>query len=578
MIQTHKEERPACEELDQSRQEPYMRMKKLPAFDSTLGSNLPINDAEKQLVESLANELAYEFCRAAANPDKDFGCDTIAGKMQRILDKSNRKRRRDYQRRARALLDKDFAARRHFFGEFGEANARHRLDTDALGSMRQEWVEAAITERVSAYQNDVNQFAKFTADAGVPYLTKTRLKGVLSKQQQTLDFIQTNINEPQTLTFYWSTEVEGAEIGEWEVYLINTDIVVASGTTDSTGQFTIDFSTFVPPQATSQPLNYFVRIRPRTRSKTIVTPGATPGETAKHTVPSEILGGFSNPVWVTYVKGLDLPEEQFNFQWAFRQLELHLDEIHLKIPQSGSGSDEYLMYGTVHEITGPDDGVIHQFSGFYELGDGKPWKKDLHQHLVFDLGDPNTSSWPKAYVVLVHLIEVDDGGAYTDIINDLWDLAVELLPKLYDDIEKALRKLGIDKWGAAGGAAFLIGLSALIAGSIKTAIIGMVLALLAYVVAMVVLALEDDYFGTQSLVLPLPTNTMEYVETIPGNSVAKTVVDNQNAPYGSYVTDSERLRIYGNAGYPSAGGFDGIVDITLHWRFRNLMDYSLPMP
>lgn len=560
--------------------EPHMQFRRQPSFDPTLGGAQPTSDEERQLVESLANELAYRFVLAAANPAKQFACDSIEARVQRILAGKSRASRDGYQHRAANLLKRNFADRQMMFGEFARSGARRQQGSVDLASRRDALASAAARKRVEAYARDITAFADYAANSGINCIpvTRTTLKGELSWNLDQY-YTQIEINQPQVLHFSWSTEAEDAEIGEWQVCLNNSLNVVASGTVNqSGGNFSIDFSDFLVPVPYPVPLNYFVRIRPRTKAKTVTVPGATPGSTVKHTESSKILGGYSNPVWVTYVMDTSAPQT-FNIGWAFRKLDLVLDSIHLVRPQSGEGTDEYYLYGTVHEV-GPDGGTLHEIDATYhELGGGDhPRFKELHDSMTFDLDLPTSAAWPKAYVVMMHLIEVDGGGEFAEIIADFWELAEDIMPDIYDAIKGALEELGIDEWGASGAAALAVAIAGAISANVATAVAGAVLAALAYVVAVVIIADEDDYFGSFTHVLPVIASTEDYVlSEFDGETRGPTQVDDPNAPYGSFVTKKERFRVYGQAYFPSASAYDGIVDINLHWRFWQ-MEYVPILP
>lgn len=546
---------------------PFVPFQRPSPFHGSLNLAAACCPEEEELARSLADEFAYAIAVAALSSDKEACCcaNSVVAAARRRLAQLDAKKRAAIQARAREILGKDAAEQQRYFGSFAGPGARDRLNAPVLNRQRRALLERAVRKRLELQSAETSALHKFYMAGGLKALlaAKTRLEGVASFELASF-FTERNMNEPETLTFRWNTEVEEAEIGQWKVCRLPSRSVVASGSVGVGHVLTIDFKQFLAPQPSPTPQLYEVTVTPATAPKFVKQPGASPGSTITAKVPSEAVGLPSNPVRIAYVRDTSIPQV-FDELRVYRTLELHIDHLEMVEQQSGFGKDEYWLYGTVHESAGAEDITVFELPKRFALlpeeddaEDDTPTIKELNDTRSFHLEYPSSARWPKTYTVTLTVIESDGGEEVAEWMAFVWDTAsLWITAGIRDFVEN---DLGLEGFAANASAASLAAIAGALAASIGAAIGGLVLAFAAGILAMVTAAVADDYYETKALILVLPTNTEDYVAELDGAA----------QPDGTYRLKARYPQFrYQTQGSGSVQLRDGLVGVKLHWELKD---------
>lgn len=520
---------------------------------------------EEELAKSLADEIAYSIALAATDPQTEDCCceNVILAAVRRRLAGLDARKHKEIQARAHDLLGRDAREQARYFGSFAGRGAARRPGGAVLNRQRRALLERAVRYRIDEQRGDISALHRFHIAGGLQAFLgeKTTLEGVVSFELAEF-YTERNLNQTETLTFRWSTEVEEAEIGQWRLLRLPSRSVVASGSAGVGQLFTIDLDQYLAPQPSTFPQLFEVVITPSTAPRFEKQPGASPGSTITVKIPSQAVGLPSNPVRIAYVRDPSLPQV-FDEVNVYRKLELHVDHIEMVDQQSGLGNDEYWLYGTIQEIAGTTRKVHELQKTFASLPepDATPNRKAVNDVYSFHLEYPSSSRWPKTYAVILTLLEEDGGDDVAEWMGWIWNAATGWLgDAIFDKVSEELEDLGLAKYPSQAAAASVAAVAAAIAGSITAAVGGLVLGFVAGILAIVTQAVADDFYGTKVVTLVLPTNTEDYVTQLPGDA----------QPDGSFRLRPRRPKFrYETPGGGSVKLRDGVVEVQLHWEFKD---------
>jgi hypothetical protein len=347
-------------------------------------------------------------------------------------------------------------------------------------------------------------------------------------------------------------------------------MLLASGSAGDApgGFFSIDLSKFLPLQPPSSPAQYLVRVTPGTKPKWQPSDDATgPGAM----VPGKAVGPQSDPVVITY-SSVTAPQVSFNIFDVHKTAVCTVESIHMIQESEESGTEEFHIAGVVQETLPPTSdhpGEQGTFAKYAELNPDGPTWQDLSSSVEFYLGSPFTLDWPRMFTVIISILEEDDGGSLA-----AWQAAMATIAQEASsgDIGQALLDYLEDNFGdyiddigeLVNAGAEVAQLVASIVGSTAAAVGGMVIAAAALILSDVIASLPDDFYGVGTYLLVLPTNSLEYVHNLPG----------QMTSYGGWRLDSETIEFKGQASWPDAATFDGMVGVAVHWTLRDTMTVS----
>ncbi len=556
------------------------------------------NAAEEQFVRKFANEFSQTLAVVAANPDVSFSAGSFAAHVRSAYMQLDPSRRRTFRPGSLKLLPTTGATR---------PTALVRVDAQDVATlraqppgfspaMRQEF-RALINNRIDGFPSIVGSLTR-SKSAGLIRQPKTWIEGGVFGEANAGGKQEITLNQPQVLGFKWRSEEIGARAGYWELKQAATgqlrERVLATGTTGmdmskpgSQGFFEIDFAKYLPPKPpTLGAARYTVRIKPlpqQRREAQKVAPGGKigPPSNAPKITP---VGPPKEPdgvgPWSTYVVihyGFSTTPPQ-TFHDVYRRVHLYLDSIYLVEDQYGPGAEEFSVDGFVQSYSPSGAGNQYRLGGFARLDPDGPRLHRYGGRVTFDL--PSAGDFPRAYTVVLSILERDDGGMWGDWQQALWKVAREALSneielamkerlteireKMVNDVNAETMKAAIEAFKAAMTDDYLAALLKMFAQFIISAIEG---------------GLPDDYYGTEVITFVMPTNRADVVQ----NSVAFWVshtgespeVEGTHALTGQLLNDGQFrvkpkvVRFYGQPSYPEAGAFDGKVDVTMHWAFTN---------
>ena len=546
-----------------------MNRRGLPA---TMTVAKPYTREEKDFIKAFAATLSHATAVIAAEPELAVTAGSLAHRVQRDYLRFRPDRRSAIQQRARARLRGPIEQRQRYFGAYANrgpeawTRAESGLDPDLRRMLRD-----AVRARVDFQREEITEsLAVATAVEfhGALPLSKTTLEiGYFSGDVQAAWTTQT-IFSPIQIELRWETNVPGAERGVWQLFKAggSGEVLLASGKAgDAPGSiFEIDLADYLPPQPPSAPGVYRIRVTPGTKPS--VVQGSTASKTGKS--PGTAVGPPSNDVIITY--SANAPSGvQFEIYDIYQKMYFELEMIHMIEDQMGGGAEEFYVAGFVQETfpaSSSQEGGQNKFGPFFaELHPDGPRTKKLPHSSTFFLNKPNTKEWPRAYTVVISVIEEDDGGALNDWESSVWNIAEdaiggEVKQIIEDVLEEQFQEYVGENIGqiiqAGGQIAQLI---ASLIGTATSAIAGMIVAAAAFVIADIISGMSDDYYGTKVFVFVLPTNITDYVKSLPGEPIT-----------GGYVLDTQRLGFQGSTSWPEATAWDGYVKVSFHFEFTDI--------
>lgn len=457
------------------------------------------------------------------------------------------------------------------------------------------------------------QFAPSTGQPGVSKVDNTRtiihntwLRGGYFSEVNQDTFTEITIHTPGFIKFEWGTTIQDADQGLWRLMRKDTAqnyTQIASGIATNTagGRFDVDLRPYLPASPPTSPSVYHVEVIARKQATTDNTTNTSLGQGGTK-IGATSLGTWSNPVIITYVADT-MPITQFYD--VYRKATLVLDKIILVEDQYGPGQEEYFVAGFVQELLQNCDSGPCTFSRPGKQVSFAPSLSDINltetcvtvnvrpyfrclnppsesefglnsyyyeqNRWDFHLGsEPN--DWPRDYSVVISLMEQDNGDHMADWLDGMDFVSDQVksgdvfnLHGLDDnDVVDYLKDNGFSEGDIASTVADIlqgINTAANVSGA---AIIGGTAVTIAINVGSAIIQdMDDDYYGTKTVSLLLPSNRVDKVQELSGHSEGV-------GAYRKYVLDSETMRFRGPPPANSASSFDGVVDITFHWEFSEI--------
>jgi hypothetical protein len=539
----------------------------------------PICREEGEFIKAFANVLNHATAVIAANPEKSFPAGGIAERIREAYSGFRPDQRDAIQRRARARLSGSIEQRRRDFGPYADRGAEvwshdePRLDVEMRRQLKQ-----AVWARLDTQRDEINEFLTVSVAAKPLGGKKPAIRTWVEVGFFTGDVLgswkKQTINYPIEIQLRWETKEIGAERGVWQLLRAGQsgqqELVLASGHAGDApgGIFSIDLAKYLPSQPPAVPASYLIRVTPGTKPKT----SSAKGEIGV-AIPGKAVGSPSDPVVITY-SSFFTPPVTFQIFDIYRRAEFHLESIHMVEDQVGPGSEEFHTAGFVQmsfPASSTQAGAQQRFGPFYAVLDPSgPRTKDFGWEAYFYLNNPDTHDWPVAFTLVVSVLEEDDGGSLSGWQSSLWTVADQMVnSEIGQDIRDYLEKNFKEYIGdnlvqiveAGGEIAEYLG--ALIS-STMAGIVGMVIAAVTLVLSDIISGMKDDYYGTEAFVFVLPTNITDLVHSLPGKITSD----------GGFELERETIELKGYSSWPDAAAFDGIVDITFHWKLTNRQTFS----
>jgi hypothetical protein len=535
----------------------------------------PYSREEQDFIKAFANMLSHATAVVAANPEIAVPAGSIAHQVREAYSRFRPNLRPAIQERAKARLAGSPELRRRYFGAYADLGPQAWAHaTPGLSSEMKQQLRRAVRARLDAQRDEIAGILSAGA-ATNPNLyhgsfpsSKTTLDvGYFSGDAQAA-WKTLTISSPINIELLWKTNVAGAERGVWQLFHSGNgqEVLLGSGIAGNAPSsiFTINLGNYLPAQPPDVQAVYRIRVTPGTKAK--VKSGSAQGQ-GPQWVPGQAVGPPSNDVVITY-SAVTTPIVDFQIFDIYHTATFMLESIHMVEDQNGPGTEEFHVAGFVQEsfpASSTEAGSQQKFGPFYaELDPDGPRTKNLPHSAAFYLNQPGSLEWPRAYTVVISVLEEDDGGSLNDWESSVWDVAQqaasgEIGQEIRDFIEEKFEDYVGDNIGQlinAGGqlAQEIVSL----ASSITGGIIGMVVMAAALVISDIISGMSDDYYGTEAFVLVLPTNITDFVHSLPGQHIAD-----------GFQLDTESLEFRGYTSWPEAAIFDGVVDVFFHWELTN---------
>lgn len=539
----------------------------------------PFSPEERDFAKSMADRMGHTLASVAANPEAKYPEGSLGALFRRSFLTFSPEKRAVMHDNARALFTQDKTIRDRCFGVLADEK------TDAAYIHSRELLDQEMKDKLGkvARRHVATQLAAVKAMPAAKKNPKDATKGYLDQIKTWVevgfltDDIHGNghpditIHSPQVLDFHWWTEEEHAEQGYWKLYKPAAGEkemeVLATGVNGSNegGIFSIDFSNYLPAEPADDTSVYMVRVLPQKKMSLGISDEVLNGKIIG-------VGPWSIAAIIYYAKA-DAPPQTFTMQKVFRKMEFCLDSITMIDDQSGPGAEEFYVSGVVQEIIPGSVAAQHLLETvFAELDPDGTKHEDFLDTYAFHLNNPTPVDWPRSYLAFLSVLEVDDGDALSSwqseiqkiadtIIHLPWEELVEdYIQQNKEEIAEDLLENGIESLDII---IEIISTLASPAGFIAA----MIAAIATYVVFAVTEGAPDDFYGTGTFVFPLGSNALDDVlADLPGTML----------PDGSYhmplwgVPDNW---FYGEPCWPSASGFDGIVELGMHWELSELEDF-----
>jgi hypothetical protein len=537
----------------------------------------PPTHEEQEFGKAFANALNHATAVIAANPRlRPFTAGSIPERIRESFATFRPNLRPDIERRAKARLSAPVEQRRQLFGAYADlgaeawSNAEKGLSAETKAQLKRA-VSAHLDARMHEIARALSIFAATHYSGAGP--TKTSVEVGYFSGDVVAGWKTLTISSPGVLHFRWTTEEPAAQKGVWALLRVgpaNEEVLLQTGDAGigPTNVFDIDLSKYLPAKPSAAPAVYHIRVTPGTRPA--LGPGSITGVAGPLT-PGKAVGPTSDPVTITYTSIVE-PAPQFKSYYYYRKAAFTVGSIRMIEDQSGPGTEEFYINGFVQEYLPKESGRSGKqvtFGDYAELDPDGPREKDLNGLSIFDLSSPEEPhEWPRAYTVVISVLEADDGGSLNEWQSVVSTLADDML---HGDIAKYVTKYlesyvrehiseDTAKFIADAvqiGGEILRFLVTLI-NTVASFIIGIVLAAVTMIVVDIISGMPDDYYGTDVYALALPASIAEIVEALPG----ETTPDGKG-----YKLETESIDLRGSTQWPSAASTDGEVEITFDWEF-----------
>lgn len=567
------------------------------------GPVAPLSDDEKALARALASELERVTALVADDGNRRLPECSFAARVLTEFLRLNRGARERIGAAARKTAgDTTPGFRRAAASDAGPFEIDPALQQQ-LRSMARRRLDALRPE-ISA---TIDRTLRGQAGVELSRVSATTVDLKLSGEPDSAAWRrEINISSPEMIDVRWRSAEIGAARGYWELrgpaflgYLGN---VLASGYLPDVpgdrgvgGYFSIALSNYLPPTPPQGSTTYRVRVRPLARASrfgTYTGPiGVQPLTEVQGIEPiaPEGIGPWSRPAVIRYGQSYQTPPQHFDIEpvTVYRKLRFVLDWLRLVEDQSGPGNEELHIAGFVLQSS-TQGGVVAKFgpSGFNLDPD------DRNNHAIgtqttFNLPPTtNLTYWPRTYTAVVSLMEKDDGGEMNDWLASLTTLADEMaagavaadinafLNEVREEIEEKQAELVAE--AVAEAAAMM---ATMIATAAREAISAFIAALVAWIAAAIRVGAQDDFYGTQAFGFVLWTNDADRIadgsaaEVFTSRVVAEGgTFTGSEQPDGSFVLDLTELQFLGLGGALEGSPTSGIVNVGLHWEFRDKLD------
>lgn len=543
-------------------------------LSATMTVAKPYTREERDFIRAFASALSHATAVIAAEPELSVSAGSIAHRVRGAYSRFRPDQRPTIQQRARARLSGPSEQRQRYFGAYAERGAEAWTDAEpGLDRELKRLLHEAVRARLDFQRQEITESLAVGVAAELfhgPFPSpKTTLEiGYFYGDVQAAWTSQTIVS-PISIDLRWETNAVGAELGVWQLFQSGQsgqqEVLLASGKAGNApgSIFGINLGKYLSPNPPDVPAVYLIRVTPGTKTK--VAQGTSPGQTGK--VPGKAVGPPSNDVVITYT-AVVTPGVQFQIFEVYQTATFMLESIHMVEDQTGGGSEEFHVAGFVQEsfpASSAQPSGQKKFGPFFaELHPDGPRTKSLSHSSSFFLDKPDAPEWPRAYTVVISVLEEDDGGSLNEWESNVWDIAQEAVSGevnqvIRDYLEEKFKDYVGDNIGQIiqSGGQIAQTIASLI-GTATSAIVGMIVAAAALVIADIISGMEDDYYGTEVFVFVLPTNITDYVKSLPGQAIA-----------GGYQLDTEALEFKGYTSWPEAAAFDGIVEVFFHWEFTN---------
>lgn len=534
--------------------------------DPAVLERLSADDADQALGRMLADEVNFALASVAAEPDRRFRKGSLAARLKALYRKRRAAVRAGSTERARSLLQLPLERRRRLFGSFADQPAES-LDRPRLGpgSAHRALIDHLLQKRLQGFASK-GSLVGWIADHrffGPSRTTVEAVRNLTGDLPQVLGHEVSMVGSPDFIGFRWWTAEPEAEELRWELYAHGANEPIASGSEGPApeGTFVIDFKDHLPPKPAKFPLRYVLRCQTWVERKIHHIGGSTVKEPARPT------GAPAPPVRIVYAR--DQSATQFDFAEAYRDLDLYVDSITMVQDQVGGGDEEFWVTGMVQEVFGEGTGQesagpLLSLRTKHKVLPPEPGAV-AHFHDAaerrYRLNNPDAPPtdhpwWPRTYAVTVTVWEEDGGDEVAAFVSELSSLLNDYLENDWADaVIDVLEWLGIELTPLQ-----VQQLTAILFAVSSASIIGIVTAAVGFILATIVADLGDDYYGTKTSKLRLPSSEAEALHGVlidgkPGSQL----------PDGGWRFATDVLEFKGAPGASSASAFDGIVEIRLHW-------------
>jgi hypothetical protein len=558
---------------------------------------------EVDFIEAFATRLSHSLAVVAANPNKAFPAQSLAGRVRTAFLGLNAGQRTAAQQRAQTLLSKEVSERRLYFGAYAAAgaDARHLSAAPILDAELKSKFRAAVDARMKVLRSGAGKLTEVLTTKPWVTIPKTWLEGGFLLEGDLQGKQQLTLNEPVIVNFRWRTLEAGAGQAYWQLLRAlpgKPAIVLASGISDrrigkeANGRFEIDFRKYLPPKPAEAPVYYYVRVLaqakapltpsrrtgPQIQTKPKVAPKPeSKGSGVSLPVTPEGIGSFSAPVIISYCAlGKDAWGQNIQAGEMYKKLGFYLDSIEMVKDQDGPGDEEFHVAGFVKEILPTKSKLAEKrvkFGRYFALLEGEPG--DSHKfgkEAWFDLQDLDESNWPRTYTAVFTIMEEDDGGSLSQWASEFWDIVeTGTESEMFDMISEILQEYQ-DEFIKEGKEFVYAYVADIISGLVNPIVwlVATIVIVAVTVIIAIVCGMPDDFYGIEASVLVLPFNDTTYLESPKLRTQYRSGAFNANS--GMYEF-SERIRFLGQSSWPDPSAFDGIVDLRIKWMFSEKAIY-----
>ncbi len=562
---------------------------------------------EVEFIEAFANRLSHAITVVAANPNKSYPAQSLAGRVRTAFLHLDTANRAAVQNRAQALLSKSVAERQRYFGAHAAqgAEALYLSAVPSLDAEMKAMLQRAVNSRMKVLRSGTGKLMERLTTKPSVVAPTTWLEGGFFTEMDPHGKRQITLNGPVILRFRWNTIEKGAGQGFWQLLRASPGqpgIVLASGISVARpveedqvkGWFNIDLHKFLPPEPAEEPTYYYVRILPQLKpklspkrrtgayvqTKPKVVPKPKPKELGVSLpVAPQGIGPWSAPVIITYCR----PGEYgltFQMDDRYRKIGFYLDSIIMNEDSIELGNEEFHVAGFVQELlptnSKRDEKRVEFGRYFAEL---EPEKGDSHKfgkEAYFDISDIAQSEWPRIYHATFIIMEEDDGGLIAQWTSRFWNTAKkemegpwgDMVSDILEEYKDDLIEEGIEVAGEVGSAIIAAVTSPL------TLIVAAIVIVVVDIVIQILTDLPDDFYGIEVSTLALPFNYASYIEgPMDGRHPRGHMVIDISSQGHDYFEINERMLFHGSPAADSATPYDGNVYLSFSWRFYDKTMY-----